>query len=319
MEYMYQTLSKKNYPIRTDICDYSKLSPFHSFLCAIRFMRSYAQARVVFICDSFLPVVSCRKDPRTTVVQLMHSCGLGKKIGYDSTEDIPAGYRGYVYRNYDLVTVSSQACAAPIAHGMRMDTNSVLPLGSSRSDFYFDQKWRDQCRQTFFAQHPDAVGKTVILWAPTFRGNAGDPQQLGANDIEALQKKLGEKYYIIKKVHPHVENRYHLSNSDIPTEKLLPIADLMITDYSSVVVDYMLFNKPYVLYVPDLIQYTQTRGLYVDISTLTPFLVEHEEDLASTVLRALQSPCFYVQENIPFHLSACDGHSTERIIKHLGL
>ena len=320
MQMMYQTLLNKGYSVITELCDYNKLSPIGSALRTVRFMKLYAQAKVVFICDNFLPVSSCRKDPRTQVVQLMHSCGLGKKIGYDATDDIPAGYRGFVYRNYDLVTVSSPACVEPIAGGMRHSTDVVRAIGTSRTDFYFDEAWIQQCKDTFYAAFPDAKGKTVILWAPTFRGNAADPKQIGTEEIEALEHALGDNYFLIRKVHPHVDSRYHLSNCSILTERLLPVADLLITDYSSIVADFMFFQKPYVLFAPDWAQYKEERGTYVDFPTLSPYMVTENAVLHETVLQALREPCDgYVAKNRDFHLSSCDGHSTERIIEFIGL
>lgn len=317
---MYKTLQDKGYQVVTDICDYSKLSFVQSTLRAIRFMKLYARAKVVFICDSFLPVVSCRKDSHTKVVQLMHSCGLGKKIGYDARDDIPAGYRGYVYRNYDLVTVTSPNCVDPITHAMRHSTDVVRAIGSSRTDFYFDKAWVRKCREDFYAAYPQAEGKTIILWAPTFRGNAADPKQIGMEEMAALEQALGEDYFLIRKVHPHVDSRYHLSNCPIPTERLLPVADLLITDYSSIVVDFMFFRKPYVLFAPDWDQYKKKRGTYVNFHTLSPYLVTDSAVLKETVLQALREPCEdYVAKNREFHLSACDGCSTERIIEFIGL
>ena len=317
---MYQALQEKEYPVTVDVCDYRKMSFVQSTLRAIRFMKLYARAKVVFICDNFLPVVSCRKDPETTVVQLMHSCGLGKKIGYDAKDDIPVGYRGFVYRNYDLVTVSSPGCVEPIAHGMRHSTDVVKAVGTSRTDFYFEEDWTQQCREDFFAQYPQAKGKIIVLWAPTFRGNAEDPKQVGTAEIERLEQALGEEFFLIRKVHPHVDNRYHLSSCSIPTEYLLPVADLLITDYSSIVADFMFFNKPYVLFAPDWEQYKRERGLYVDFGSLSPYLVTDSAKLKDTVLQALQDPCEeYVTRNREFHLSACDGHSTERIVEFIGL
>ena len=310
MAFMHKALVEKGYPVITDISNYAKLSALGSALRAIRFMKLYARARVVFICDSFLPVISCRKSKKTTVVQLMHSCGLGKKIGYDTTEDIPKGYRGFVYRNYDLVTVTSPACVGPIAGAMRHDHNVVRSIGSSRSDFYFDPQWREECRARFFAAYPQAAGKKIILWAPTFRGNAGDPRQVGLEQLQTLEAQLGDGYYLIKKVHPHVDTHYHLSNCSILTEELLPVVDLMITDYSSIVADFMLFDKPYVLFAPDLEEYTQTRGLYVDYPTLSPYLITDGAQLAEAVKTALRLPCQeWVRKNREFHISACDGHS----------
>ena len=320
LQRMYDTLLKKGYPVTTDICDYNKLSAVGSALRAIRFMKTYAQARVVFICDSFLPVVSCKKDPRTTVVQLMHSCGLGKKIGYDAKDDVPANYRGHVYRNYDLVTVTSENCIAPIANAMHHTPQVVRAIGSSRTDFYYDEVWIQQCKEDFYAAHPDAKGKTVVLWAPTFRGNAADPKQIGTEEIDALERSLGNDYFVVRKVHPHMDSQYHLSNCAILTERLLPVADVLITDYSSIVTDFMFFQKPYVLFAPDWEQYKRERGMYINFYALSPYLVIDSSILSDTVLQALRESCAdYVAANREFHLSACDGQSTERIIEFIGL
>ena len=74
------------------------------------FMKGYAAAGYVYICSYFLPVSSCKKREETKVIQLWHSGGLLKKMGYDTGDDIPKYYKGNVTRNYDLVTVSSEVC-----------------------------------------------------------------------------------------------------------------------------------------------------------------------------------------------------------------
>ena len=62
------------------ICDFNRLSFSAMALYLIRFMKSYARAEKVFICDYYLPVSSCKKRKETQVIQLWHSCGLMKKI-----------------------------------------------------------------------------------------------------------------------------------------------------------------------------------------------------------------------------------------------
>ena len=86
MKNMYEEMQRRGHNIITEIHDYSKLSQPQTVLLAARFMKIYAQAKVIFICDNFFPVVSCKKSKKTKVVQLWHSCGLLKKMGYD-TED----------------------------------------------------------------------------------------------------------------------------------------------------------------------------------------------------------------------------------------
>ena len=69
------------------------------------FMKAYANARAVFICNYFVPVTSCKKREETTVVQLWHSCGALKKFILDSEEDISSHFKGSVTRNLTALSL----------------------------------------------------------------------------------------------------------------------------------------------------------------------------------------------------------------------
>lgn len=320
MDYIHRMLADKGYELTDCFYDFGRLSLWRVAQVSIGFMKLYAQAKVVFICDNFLPVSSCRKNPDTKVVQLLHSCGLFKKMGYDTTDDIPAGYIGKVYGNYDLVTVSAQACIAPLTKAMHLKDGVVKAIGVSRTDRYFSEQWRQNCIDRFYKRYPQAKGKKIILWAPTFRGNAANPYQVGIEPIDELESRLDADCYLIRKVHPHVDARYHYSNCDIPTEEILPVVDLLISDYSSVTNEFMAFGKPYVLFAPDLTVYEKQRGFYVEYDKLTPYVAKTGEQLYSCVLRALSdSEPKWVEDRRKYHLGACDGHSTQRILDCLGL
>ncbi len=316
---MEEQLEADGHCVTKYIRNYSKMSAQGAALSAVGFMRLYAQAKYVFICDNFLPVVSCRKRKATKVIQLWHACGIMKKMGYDASDDIPKYYRASVYRNYDLVTVSSPEAEKIFCGAMHLTREIVRPLGISRTDYYFDSSWVEACRENFYRAYPQAKGKTIILWAPTFRGNAETPYLVGVEDIQALEAQLGEDYYLLYKVHPHIEMHTHLSNCPIPTEHLLPVADLMITDYSSVLYDFMFFEKPFVLYAPDFQEYDAARGLYLSYETLSPFICKTPNTLLQTVKAALKEKKQLHTQCRQRYLSACDGHATKRILQSIHL
>lgn len=320
MEEMHKTLTLRGYSLTDEIYNFAAMSLWEQVIASLHFMKLYAKAKYIFICDNFLPVSSCKKTSQTTVIQLWHCCGLMKKMGYDTPEDIPPHYRGNVYGNYDLVTVSSPSCELPIAGAMNLPPESVRALGVSRTDVYFNPDWRKQCRSDFYSRYPEAQNKKVILWAPTFRGNAGNPQQIGMEDIALLEKELGKEYFIIRKVHPHIDHRFHLSNCDIPTECLFPVTDLLISDYSTVIHEFLFFDKPCVLFAPDLEEYERKRGFYVDYASLSPYIVTDVSNLKDTVLHAIKHPpAEWITQQRGFHASSCDGHSTKRILDYIGL
>ncbi len=165
-------LKKRGYKVRGFFFDTALSGRLDVLRRMCSFMKLYAQAGTVVICDNFLPVASCRKRKKTRVVQLWHGCGAYKKFGYDTTDDIPRYYKGNVYRNYDLVTVSSEYCAPFFESAMRAKAGVVRPVGVPATDILIDDAWMSRARRRFFEACPDAVGKKVVLWAPTFRGRA---------------------------------------------------------------------------------------------------------------------------------------------------
>lgn len=320
MKQLCKAVQRRGHTVTDFYYNFAEISPLRSALLSVRFMRLYAQAKYVFICDNFLPVSSCKKSCKTTVVQLWHACGLMKKMGYDTAEDIPIHYKGSVYRNYDIVTVSAPCCVEPMSRAMHLPEKNLRPLGVSRTDVYFNPEWLQRRHEQFYEMYPQARGKKIVLWAPTFRGNASDPYQVGMEDILQLEEQLGEDYFVIRKVHPHVDEKLHLSNCAIITERLLPVTDLLITDYSTVLTEYLFFEKPYVLFAPDLPEYQDKRGFYVEYETLSPYIVTEPEKLYDACIAAMENPDrTWIARQREFHVASCDGKSTERIIETLGL
>lgn len=318
------------YQVVCHLHDYSNEGMLKSLFYSLAFMLLYAKSRYVFLCDNFLPVASCRKRKETQVIQLWHSCGLLKRMGYDAPEDVPSFYKGNVYGNYDLVTVSAPCCIPALTSGMRQQQGIVQAVGVSRTDVYFDNTWRQQCQADFDRTYPQARGKRILLWAPTFRGNASAPRLYGLGAIQTLGERLGEEWFLLIKVHPHLDTIAWLqkgapiSNCSLPTEQLLPMTDLLITDYSSVLFDYLLLERPFVLFAPDLEVYEADRGFYIDYRTLNPFLATEEDDLYRTVLRAYaaweKGTYLDILRNLKnFHCGACDGNATKRILKMIGM
>lgn len=312
----------------TPVChfyDYTHEGSVKSLLHSIAFMDVYAQAKYVFICDTFLPASSGKKDDDTKLVQLCHFSGPFKKIGYATTDDVPAYYKGNVFQNYDLVTASSDLYVPLLTDAMRQKEGVVQALGSSRSDIFYDEKWVLKCKNDFFSQFPEAQGKKVLLWAPSFRGDASSPDSLGNETFFQLQNKLGHEWFILIKHHPHDDavatDPHYRSNCSIPTERLLPVVDLLITDYSTTVLDYLTFDKPFILYAPDLEQYERTRGFFIDYRNITKNMTTNPEELETLIAKVYADWLSGDREDITrckeIFTSACDGNSTARILEYL--
>ncbi|MDD3795788.1 MAG: CDP-glycerol glycerophosphotransferase family protein [Lachnospiraceae bacterium] len=339
MQLLYEALEQKkkenpelNLEIRELYLNYQKASPAAVLKAMFQFMKWYAQAGSVVICDNFLPAASCKKRKETKVVQLWHACGSFKKFGYDTEDDIPKQYHGNVFQNTDLVTVSAPGCVKPFASAMRLEEKNVQPIGVSRTDVYYSSDWKENCRREFYSLYPEAAGKRVILWAPTFRGNPGEPQLVKLN-LQRLQQKLGDEWLVISHVHPHMHEQYKDTDCKMASERLFPVTDVLIADYSSLIYEYLLFDGTMVLYVPDLEEYQSKRGFYLDFDEIPGTKVFDEEELPEVIERQYENWKRYgadKSENrrgksdpekrkqfIQKYMSNCDGHATERIVEYI--
>lgn len=296
--------------------DYQQISFFRLLRRMVIFMSYYAKAQYVVICDNFLPAASCKKRKGTTVIQLWHGCGAFKKFGYDTTGDIPSYYKGNVFKNCDIVTVSAPACVPHFQTAMRLPAKAFRSFGVCRTDKYFEEKYNEDCRKLFDMKYPDAQGKKIVLWAPTFRGSPADPKLAQYEDIQWLARRLGDDVFIIIKVHPLLIKKYPYDNCTLTTDQLLPVADLMITDYSSIFFEYCIYKRPIIFYAPDVEKYGMQRGFYLDYNSLPGVIAKDKRILEQEVRHALLQGQQYDAKAEAFYkkyMCGCDGHVLKRM------
>ena len=301
--------------------DYSFCGAARGLGIMLRFIPLYARAQFVFICDYFVPT-ACGKRKGTTLIQLWHSGGLMKKLGLDSPED-SKGFLPSMYAYTDVFTASSALVSDVLSGAIGLPRERFSQAGVTRMDLLYDAERTREIRLRFEAAHPELVGKKLILWTPTFRGNVQDAYLIGAEEILRLQKELPADYAVLIKTH-RFANRPELNSvPDFSSDELLTLADAMITDYSSIYFDYLYYRKPIILFAPDLEDYDRSRGLYIDYRQVPGCLAMDYGQL----YRAVTEMDVWADEDYRRRLDAlweeqmdyCDGHSCEKLMRQLGL
>lgn len=307
-----------------------KLVPY--YLNCISAVRELAKYRYIFL-DDANDVVSCLPlRSETDVIQLWHACGAFKKWGM-STGDLLFGgtkaekRRHPYYENLSLVTISSPAIKWAYAEAMDLEGRDsiILPLGTSRTDVFFDDAFVANARQAAVRVVPQIAGKNVVLYAPTFRGSATHAQAPDSLDIPLMREEIGDRYVLLVKHHPFVKDRPQIPagceefafdvSDDLPIDQLLCVADVCVSDYSSLVFEYSLFGRPMAFFAYDKADYDDWRGFYYDYDELTPGpVVATTEELVAYIQQVADD--FDPSEVRAFRdrfMSACDGHATDRI------
>ena len=309
-----------------------------SYNCA-RLAADAATAAYIFLND-YSNVISCLPlREETKVIQLWHACGAFKKFGH-STLELKFGQTAkqqekhpvYGYGNLDYVTVSSPDIAWAYTEAMQLEDKKtqVVATGISRTDRFFDPAFREASARQVRDRYPATEGKKILLYAPTFRGRiqfAATPDYTQF-DLKALHERFGDEYFVMVKHHPFVaagrrpripEDLKGTFAADVTDEfsieTLLCAADVVITDYSSLIFEYSLMNRPMVFYSYDLDSYYDWRGFYYDYEEMTPGPVCRTMDELADALANVDAQ--FDQERMDAFrkkfMGACDGHATERI------
>ena len=118
---------------------------------------------------------------------------------------------------------------------------------------------------------------------PTFRGKADavdskDSVKEMQGYLDVLDRCLDEDQLLLVKLHPFVGNGLHLSGyqhiqkfpEGYDTYEVLNMCDVLITDYSSIYIDYLLTDKPMIFLPYDRQQYLDGRGMNFDYDDVTP-------------------------------------------------
>ena len=262
-------------------------------------IRDFASSKYVFLVDNFFPLAFMNVEGMKWV-QLWHGTGLFKKFGYDLLNDEDKKIMEMFAPKIDLVSVSSENVADIYARNFYVDKSKVKPFGVPRNDFYdeehLSEDYLSQLRESFEKDYPQLKGKKLVLYAPTFREDPKNNAVFNHFDIEKFLDELGDEYALAIRLHPNYKrfcdeehnidlddltNRYDIINFTgfKDEQKLLLLADILIADYSSIMVDYTILKKPAILFDYDLDDYLyKERGFYFDYEDMVPGKIVYNID-----------------------------------------
>lgn len=259
---------------------FNRAKPIHSLLRAIRFFtvgaKNLATAKFIFLNDNFMPMSMLNFSDKAVITQLWHAEGAFKKFGLSAplSPDIREREKRCSAR-LDYVICSSKSVAPIYAEAFGVPLEKVLPLGSPRTDILLESKNVESLRAAFDKNHPECIGKKLVLYAPTFRDDPEyDGKLLEKIDSDEFSRRLGADYSLLVKLHPQLNSGACIDGTtDVTTEDigmLTQICECVITDYSSVCMDFSLLMKPCIFFAFDLEEYEKERSFYFDYESYIP-------------------------------------------------
>jgi CDP-glycerol glycerophosphotransferase (TagB/SpsB family) len=330
---LYNYYEKHIKPTRNDIIveyssfyKYRNVKILHYIIRASQMLKNYS----VVVSDYTTSVFGKARDG----VFMSHGYGTKNTPGNNEldNEKVMDIYKGIRTKIKNVVTLSERD-STYFLRSEELDKvayPNFMPLGLPRNDMLFDEEYIKLCRESFDSKH-NTKGKNILLFCPTWRGyeiekefpfNEEDWLKLDKFMAENNWKMIYRPHYLERLIEDKVfENMKNIITMDfdeeMSTQSILAITNLLITDYSSIYVDFLVLNRPICFLPYDKVQYNEKRGLAIDF--------EKPEDTPGPKLEKMEELINYIkdidndkyidvrkaaQKNFYTHL---DGNSSKRV------
>lgn len=319
---------KEKYPNYRLICIVNKgvdTSSIDSKDCAFyKTFKGYyhlATARYWVRSQSFGGFLKKRKGQ--IYIQTWHGHGALKKMSYD-VESLKKDNNGEELdhvRDWDYF-ISTDKLDGDVIKSSTNYKGKILELGAASLDLLVqrDKKKINKIKEELGIK---STKKKIVLYAPTFR-----EKDLEANLVTVPIEKLKSlnEYIFLVRLHPLIEEKvdkriFSKNIIDVcdyyDVSNLLLITDILISDYSSIIYEFAVLNRPMILYAYDYDSYLKERGFYVDYLTLPGPICYTQNQLYECINKQKYNQKKYGNQLKSFnnkYNKLNDGHATERIV-----
>ena len=280
-KYIYETLQQHGYPGRITWSYAENTNGFPKDANLVRrnswsYLRALARAEFWVDNQGFPQWLGKRKQ--TTYIQTWHGSAL-KTMGVNTPQvkAMLTAQRATLTKavnRFDHFLVRGEWDIRTLVEAFEMRAEP-LRVGYPRNDLLL-QEGVEQRSADLRARFGFPKDKTVLLYAPTFRNTSG--QFKPDFDFTAFAREFGETHLLLVRAHylntVHVPEQARGVVQDVSkypdVTELFLAADGLITDFSSVMFDYALLDRPLLFFAPDQAGYAQDRGTYFDLEAEAP-------------------------------------------------
>lgn len=243
-----------------------------------------------------------RKKEKQYCIQTWHgSLGIKRvrndiKNRYDPTEGTVLTLAEVEAQYIDML-ISNSTFEDELYRSMwHKNDDAIMKVGHPRNDIFFEGEETYARIKQKVGETYGVTGKKIVLYVPTFRDDFSlDCYALDVDRLlDALGKRFGGEFVLLVRMHPLLKGKDKdlfrsagqvINTTEYPDiQELLVASDVVITDYSSCIFDYMLGRRPGFVFATDLEKYNTERGFYYPIEE-TPFpIAENNQQMIDNIL-----------------------------------
>lgn len=293
-------------------------------------MKEYMTAGI-WVCNYHLNAYinqGLYKKKGQTYIQMWHgSLGI-KRLERDCrTLTAMEGWMGLARQNSEMtdIWVSNSSFETEVFRRAFWNVEQIVMLGHPRNDIFF-RKDTKQVQEKVYESLGIDTEQRLVLYVPTFREDGDFPQQ--RIHVPELLKALSDRFFhrwrLAVRLHPRMEGGASsvlscgddvISADAYPDiQELLAAADVVITDYSSCIFDFMMTGRPGFIYAPDIAAYNDERGFYYRLEE-TPFPIAENMDSLLQNIADFDAEAYRADVHAFLQDKGCidDGHAAERV------
>lgn len=263
----------------------------------VKRIQYYSMKSMYYLATACVWIDNCRKDysPRKKenqlYIQTWHG-GLGfKNVEAKCVQDLPKFYLKHAKEDAKItdLMISNSKKTSEIYREMFWYNGRILETGLPRNDELVLNSRTEEQINLVKKELKISNDAHIILYAPTFRDQYNlEPYDLRLPDVcNAFKEKFGGNWVAVYRLHPNIKADYANkkeftdcidATKYLNSEALLLAADVFISDFSSMVFDFILNRKLVLLYASDYEEYISTRGVWLQYSmTAFPYAFSNED------------------------------------------
>jgi len=270
------------------------------------------------------------KKPGQFFIMTWHGGQGFKWIEGDAEKKLPHDYLASTKANSkitDLMMVNTQEQFDEFRRACYYD-GEILKIGLPRNDLFFKRDEKLIARVRKDLNIPPS--NKIIMYAPTFRDNVKNILDVYRFDMKKLlnvmQRKFGGEWTLLMRFHPNLSalfekmsfksNRIINATNYPDMQELILISDVLISDYSSVVCDFMFCDKPVFIFAKDFDTYTTERG-FKPLFFELPYKINKSEAELFDCIKSFNAAALKpkIQKFIDTVKPFDDGHASEKIVE----
>jgi len=238
-----------------------------------------------------------------------------------------SGRRDFDFSTIDLFCYSGMYEKKIYLRDFNIPERSLLLSGLPRNDELYNVSLNKVKNYKKELKLPE--DKKVILYAPTWRDSKDKGNSYSLNppiDISFLEEELKDEYVLLLRTHSYTNNLMGFNFNEFARDysafpdinKLLMVADVLVSDYSATIFDYSILEKPIICFAYDYYEYTKERGLYINLKKEFPGgIISTQEELVKKLKTMdYKKECKRIKSFKETYLQV-GGDATKKCIEHL--